>query len=92
MIRRYWKLGQTVTAEQHYEIMDRFSIFSTWFTNRYFSDKNKITIFVNYIDKAQPKYRDEYPGDNNPVVPGLPATYLAPILKAPELAVPSKSR
>lgn len=43
-----------------------------------------------HIDRVGPKYRDQYPGDGDPDVPGLRATYLAPILGAPELAVPSK--
>lgn len=70
--------------------MDRFSIFRAWFSETYFSDNTKTTVFFNHIDKIQPRYRDQYPGNNNPVVPGLRATYLASILKAPELAVPSK--
>ncbi|KAJ9664016.1 hypothetical protein H2198_000519 [Neophaeococcomyces mojaviensis] len=88
VIKWYWELGQKITPEEHQEVMDRFSIFRAWFSETYFSDNTKTTVFFNHIDKIQPRYRDQYPGNNNPVVPGLRATYLASILKAPELAVP----
>ena len=44
-----------------------------------------------HIDTVKPRYRDEYPGNNNPEVPGLRQPYLAPLLGAPELAIPSKT-
>jgi hypothetical protein len=43
-----------------------------------------------HIDSVEPRYRDEYSGNDNPEVPGLRATYLSAILGAPELALPSK--
>jgi hypothetical protein len=48
------------------------------------------TLIALHIDTVQPRYRDEYPGNINPNVPGLRSTYLAAILRAPELAIPSK--
>lgn len=54
------------------------------------SDDSLETVLAIHIDTVQAKYRDEYPGDNNPEVPGLRATFLSVILEAPELAVPSK--
>ncbi|GAM42616.1 hypothetical protein TCE0_044r16755 [Talaromyces pinophilus] len=41
-----------------------------------------------HIDSIKLRYRDEYPGNNNPEVPELRSTYLAAMLRAPELAIP----
>jgi len=78
-----------VTKEQHEEIMNRFGIFKDWFIDHYQLNGANNKLFALHIDKVAPKYRDQYPGDNNPEVPGLRATFLSPILKAPELAIPS---
>ncbi|CAG8951778.1 hypothetical protein HYFRA_00005582 [Hymenoscyphus fraxineus] len=80
-----WSLGSKVTLEQYEEIMKRFLVFKKWFIDRYMQGS---TLVALHIDTITPKYRDQYPGNNNPDVPGLRATYLSPILGAPELAVP----
>ena len=49
------------------------------------------TVIALHIDTVNARYRDKYPGNSNPEVPGLRATYLSAILEAPELAVPSKN-
>jgi hypothetical protein len=82
-------LGSKVTKEQHEEIMNRFGIFKNWFIDHYQVNGANNKLFALHIDKVAPKYRDQYPGNNNPEVPGLRATFLSPILKAPELAIPS---
>ncbi len=78
-----------MTKEQHEEIMNRLEIFKDWFIDHYQLNGANNKLFVLHIDKAAPRYRDQYPGDNNPEVPGLRPTFLSPILKAPELAIPS---
>ncbi|PYI09919.1 hypothetical protein BO78DRAFT_415092 [Aspergillus sclerotiicarbonarius CBS 121057] len=40
------------------------------------------------IATVKPQYRDEPPGAGSPDMPGLRATFLSPILQAPELAIP----
>ena len=70
--------------------MNRFSVFKAWFLERYMSHETHDTIIALNLDSATAKYRDEYPGKVRPFVHGLRASYLAPILGAPELAVPSK--
>ncbi|KAH8812887.1 amidase signature domain-containing protein [Xylogone sp. PMI_703] len=88
VVRWYWALGKDVTLEQHEEMMNRFSVFKDWFIDRYISDESKANIVALHIDTVQAKYRDVYPGNNSPEVPGLRATYLSAILHAPELAIP----
>lgn len=70
--------------------MERLSIFKQWFLHQYGLDGSTNNLLAIHIDHVRPKYRDQYPGNDNPDVPGLRATYLAPILGAPELAIPSK--
>ncbi|CAH0027363.1 unnamed protein product [Clonostachys rhizophaga] len=85
VIRWYWNLGSTVTAEEYQEIMNRLDVFKNWFINQYLAEGAVVAL---HIDKIQPRYRDQYPGNNNPETPGLRAPHLAAILGSPELAVP----
>lgn len=71
-------------------MMNRFSIFQKWFLRQYEFDDFSNNIIAIHIDTLKPKYRDENPGNSNPEVPGLRATFLSAILGAPELAIPSK--
>jgi hypothetical protein len=71
-------------------MMNRLSVFKDWFVDRYISNGSKTYIVALHIDTVQARYRDIYPGNNSPEVPGLRATYLSAILQAPELAIPSK--
>lgn len=71
-------------------MMRRFSVFREWFLRQYELGDFSNNIMAIHIDTIKPKYRDEYPGNSNPEVPGLRAMYLSAILGAPELAIPSK--
>ena len=71
-------------------MMKRFSVFREWFLRQYALGDFSNNIMAIHIDTIKPKYRDEYPGNSNPEVPGLRATYLSAILGAPELAIPSE--
>ena len=84
-------LGSKVTLEQHMEMMNRLSVFKAWFVNRYMVNGPHNNVIALHIDTVKARYRDEYPGNSNPEVPGLRATYLSAILEAPELAIPSKN-
>ncbi|RHZ70336.1 hypothetical protein CDV55_108201 [Aspergillus turcosus] len=86
-----WTLGKEVDIEQHVEIMNRLSIFRSWFLEHFMPKRPHNTLVAMHIDAVKPRYRDEYPGNSNPVVPGLRATYLSAILRAPELAIPSSA-
>ena len=70
--------------------MHRFSVFKAWFVDHYKLKDPRAPYFALHIDKVSAKYRDEYPGNNKPLKPGLHSTFLAAILGAPELAIPSK--
>ena len=83
-------LGSKVTFEQHTEMMNRLSVFKAWFVDRYMVNGTHNNVIALHIDTVKARYRDEYPGNSNPEVPGLRATYLSVILEAPELAIPSK--
>ena len=83
-------IGSDVTLEQHMEMMNRLSVFRAWFVDRYIVNGTHKNVIALLIDTVKARYRDEYPGNNNPEVPGLRATYLSVILEAPELAIPSK--
>ncbi|CAG8984104.1 hypothetical protein HYALB_00010605 [Hymenoscyphus albidus] len=54
----------------------------------YHTTSHGSALIALHIDTVTRKYRDQYPGNNNLDVPGLRATYISPILGAPELAVP----
>ena len=84
-------LGSEVTLEQHMEMTNRLSIFKAWFFDRYMVNGTHKRVIALHIDTVKARYRDEYPGNSNPEVPGLRATYLSVILEAPELAIPSKT-
>ncbi|PCH02332.1 Amidase [Penicillium occitanis (nom. inval.)] len=56
----------------------------SWFLERFVSSSQMIMAI--HIDSIKLRYRDEYPGNNNPEVPELRPTYLAAMLRAPELA------
>ena len=71
-------------------MMKRLSIFKEWFFHQYDVGRSSNNIMAIHIDTIKPRYRDEYPGNSNPEVPGLRPTYLSAILGAPELAIPSK--
>ncbi|PWY85828.1 amidase signature enzyme [Aspergillus sclerotioniger CBS 115572] len=88
VVRWYWALGKDVTGEDYPELRNRLAIFRNWFLEQYLQDRPRNTLIAMHIDTVRPKYRDEYPGANNPDVPGLRATYLSAILQAPELAIP----
>ncbi|KAH8587274.1 amidase signature domain-containing protein [Bisporella sp. PMI_857] len=88
VVRWYWSLGREITVEQHQEILSRLSVFKTWFTDHYHPNGSHNRVFALHIDTTLPRYRDQYPGNSNPDVPGLRATYLSAILEAPELAIP----
>ena len=83
-------LGSEVTMEQRVEMMNRLLVFKAWFLDRYMVNGTRNNVIALHIDVVEAKYRDEYPGNSNPEVPGLRATYLSAILEAPELAIPSK--
>lgn len=83
-------LGSQATSEQHVEMMKRISVFKEWFFHQYDVGASSNNIMAIHIDTIKPKYRTDYPGNSNPDVPGLRATYLSAILGAPELAIPSK--
>ncbi|KAL9049449.1 MAG: hypothetical protein Q9162_007216 [Coniocarpon cinnabarinum] len=85
-------MGSQVSNAEHQEITHRFDVFKAWFLERYMSHKTRSTVVAFNLDALKPKYRDEYPGSPNPLVPGLRAPYLAAILGAPELAIPSKAQ
>jgi uncharacterized membrane protein YkgB len=70
----------------HEEVMNRLSIFNAWFIGRYMNE-SQTTIIALHIDNVQPRCRNQYPSNNNPIVPGIRPTFLAAILGAPELAV-----
>ncbi|KAJ5753679.1 uncharacterized protein N7511_007832 [Penicillium nucicola] len=82
------KLGSQVTLQQHDEMMNRLSVFKAWFIDHYITNNPQTTVIALHIDKVQPRYRHQYPGKNNPNVPGIRPTFLAAILGAPELAIP----
>ena len=84
-------LGSEITLEQHLEMMTRLSVFKAWFVNRYMVNGPHNSVIALHIDTVNARYRDEYPGNNNPEVPGLRATYLLAILEAPELAILGKN-
>ncbi|KAK2737897.1 hypothetical protein FQN57_007348 [Myotisia sp. PD_48] len=88
VVRWYWMMGKQVSADQHIEIMNRLSVFRSWFIQRYMAGVSHSTLIAMHIDTVKPKYRDEHPGNSNPNVSGLRPTFLAPILRAPELAIP----
>ncbi|PVH68460.1 amidase signature enzyme [Cadophora sp. DSE1049] len=88
VVRWYWSIGKAIAPEQHSEIMTRFEIFKDWFLKRYMSSPSHTDVMALHIDTVTARYRDQYPGNNNPEVPGLRATYLSAILQAPELAIP----
>ena len=83
-------LGSQITSGQHAEIMHRLSVFKQWFFRQYNFGPLSHNLMAIHIDTVKPRYRDEHPGNSNPEVPGLRATYLSAILEAPELAIPSK--
>ncbi|KAL9080628.1 MAG: hypothetical protein Q9159_007560 [Coniocarpon cinnabarinum] len=85
-------MGSQVSNAEHQEITHRFDVFKAWFLERYMSHKTRSTVVAFNLDALKPKYRDEYPGSPNPLVLGLRAPYLAAILGAPELAIPSKAQ
>ena len=71
-------------------MMTRLSVFKAWFIDRYMVNGPRNNVIAIHIDTVKAKYRDKYPGNDNPEIPGLRATYLSAILEAPELAIPSK--
>lgn len=79
-----------MAGEQHEEMMKRISVFRKWMLDHYELNHQTGNIMALHIHAVKPRYRDEYPGNNNPEVPGLRATYLSPMLRAPELAIPRK--
>lgn len=76
--------------KEHEEVMHRFKVFKAWFIDRYMLIGSRNNGMALHIDAVKPRYRDEYPGNSNPEVLGLRATYLSAIVAAPELAIPSK--
>ena len=86
----YRDLGSQVTSEQHLKLMERLKVFKDWFLHQYGFDGSSKNVVAIHIDTIKLKYRDEYPGNDDPDIPGLRPTYLAAILGAPELAIPSE--
>ncbi|KAF4554650.1 Amidase-like protein 1 [Elsinoe fawcettii] len=88
MIQKYWNIGMEVKHSEYDEVMSRIDVFREWFINRYLSDPQYNTAIVLQIKAAQPRYRDVYPAPTGDSLAGLEPVYLAPMLGAPELAVP----
>lgn len=85
------EIGQRVTTEQHDEVLRRFDVFKSWFEHEYMDPREGATLVIFPIDTVKPRYRDQYPGNADPTVPGIRNTFISPILRAPELTIPSKS-
>jgi hypothetical protein len=68
------------------EMEARMSVFQTLFLERYYSSPK--VIMAIHIDAVKPM--SENGGQLGPLSSGLQSTYLAAILGAPEVAIPSK--
>lgn len=81
-------LSSQISAVAHAEAMKRMEVYKSWFDKTVMESDKRNTMILIPIEEIAPRYRDEMPKKNfNPV--GVPNLFLSPILKAPELTVPS---
>jgi hypothetical protein len=83
------ELSSHITSEAHAEAMVRLEVYKDWFDEVVMKLGKQTALVLIPIEEISPRYRDEAPATHfNPV--GVPNLFLSPILKAPELTVPSK--
>jgi len=81
-------LSSHITPNSHAEALKRLEVYKHWFDDVVMKPGKQITLVLIPIEEIAPRYRDKMPtGHFNPV--GVPNLFLSPILKAPELTVPS---
>jgi len=81
-------LSSHITPNSHTEALNRLEVYKDWFNEFITKPGKQITLVLIPIEEIAPRYRDEIPtGHFNP--DGVPNLFLSPILKAPELTVPS---
>lgn len=82
------ELSSHITSEAHDEAMTRLKVYKDWFDEAILKSDKQTTLILILIEEIAPRYRDEVPAAHfNPV--GVPNLFLSPVLKAPELTVPS---
>jgi hypothetical protein len=81
-------LSSHITSEAHTEAIIRIEVYKSWFDEVVMKSGKQTTLVLIPIEEISPRYRDETPTTHfNPI--GVPNLFLSPILKAPELTVPS---
>lgn len=89
LLTMYRELSSHITPEAHAKAMVRLEVYKDWFDEVVMKLDKQMTLILIPIEEISPRYRDEAPATHfNPV--GVPNLFLSPILKSPELTVPSK--
>ena len=83
-------LSSHITSNEHEKALGRLEVYRAWFNRTIMKPEERNTIILIPIEEIAPRYRDEATSRFNPV--GVPNLFLSPILKAPELTLPSKYR
>lgn len=60
-VRWRWKIGSTVTKEQHQEAMQRMDVYKQWFLKVVMQSGVKNSFVVMQSEDVGPKYRDDLP-------------------------------
>jgi hypothetical protein len=85
----YRELSSRIREDANVEALKRLEVYKEWFLNVVMKTEQRNTLVIIPIEEISPRYRDELPTKHfDPV--GVPNLFLSPILKAPELTIPSE--
>ncbi|KAI9834946.1 MAG: hypothetical protein M1819_002669 [Sarea resinae] len=83
-----WNLGKSVTQSQRDEAINKINVYKKWFLQEILHEGARDSFVILPIAEVAPNYRDTQPGPHFKQN-AFDALFLAPILGAPELVVPS---
>ncbi|KAI9767311.1 MAG: hypothetical protein M1840_005720 [Geoglossum simile] len=84
-----WNLGKSITQSERDEAIRKVNVYKKWFLQEILHEGTRNSFIILPIAEVAPNYRDTQPGPHFKQN-AFDALFLAPILSAPELVVPSK--
>ncbi|KAJ5718895.1 uncharacterized protein N7483_009977 [Penicillium malachiteum] len=86
--RRLWEVGKTISEEERDSGFKDIEAYARWFNEIILKESRANALMILPLESMCPRYRDEAPSFERPPQQGINTLALAPVLKAPALAVP----
>ncbi|KAJ6037380.1 amidase signature enzyme [Penicillium herquei] len=86
--RQSWESGKAISEEERDNGFRKIKIYARWFKETILKEDRANAVMILPLKNMSPRYRDEAPNFERPPQQGINTLALAPVLKAPALAVP----